>query len=222
MTSSKGTSKALALCSGLILLLLIIDQASKVWVKTSMVEGEMIEIASWFKLYFVENEGMAYGITIGSKLLLTLFRIIAMSAGLYYLIHIIRMQRFSLGFLLTLSLVIAGGFGNIIDCLFYGEIFSSSRGTVAQLVPWGSGYGDFLHGKVVDMLYFPIIRTTYPGWSPVHAGEPFIFFSPIFNFADACISVGVVLLLLFYRRSFSLALEHLSPQRTEETDSTAQ
>nr|WP_314439948.1 lipoprotein signal peptidase [uncultured Porphyromonas sp.] len=222
MTSSKGTSKALALCSGLILLLLIIDQASKIWVKTSMVEGEMIEIVSWFKLYFVENEGMAYGITIGSKLLLTLFRIIAMSAGLYYLIRIIRMQRFSLGFLLTLSLVIAGGFGNIIDCLFYGEIFSSSRGAVAQLVPWGSGYGDFLHGKVVDMLYFPIIRTTYPEWSPVHAGEPFIFFSPIFNFADACISVGVVLLLLFYRRSFSLVLELLSPQRPEETDSTAQ
>ena len=222
MTSSKGTSKALVLCSGLILLLLIIDQASKIWVKTSMVEGEMIEIASWFKLYFVENEGMAYGITIGSKLLLTLFRIIAMSAGLYYLIRIIRMQRFSLGFLLTISLVIAGGFGNIIDCLFYGEIFSSSRGAVAQLVLWGSGYGDFLHGKVVEMLYFPIIRTTYPEWSPVHAGEPFIFFSPIFNFADACISVGVVLLLLFYRRSFSLALELLSPQRTEETDSTAQ
>ena len=121
-----------------------------------------------------------------------------MGAGVYYLVRLLRLRRFSLGFCLTLGLVIAGGLGNVIDCLFYGEIFSSSRGAVAQLVPWGEGYGTFLHGKVVDMLYFPIIQTTYPSWSPIHAGEPFVFFSPIFNFADACISVGVALLLLCY------------------------
>lgn len=218
MTVTKSTSKHLLLCSLLILLLLVIDQASKIWVKTTMVEGQMIEISSWFKLYFVENEGMAYGITIGSKLLLTLFRIIAMSIGLYGLMRLIRSAGFSLGFYLTLSLVIAGGFGNIIDSLFYGEVFTSSHGAVAQWVAWGEGYGDFLHGKVVDMLYFPIIRTTYPSWSPIHAGEPFIFFSPIFNFADACISVGVALLLLFYRRSFSEALESYSSKDKSESN----
>jgi hypothetical protein len=166
----------------------------------------------------VENEGMAYGITIGSKLLLTLFRILAMSAGLYFLIRIIRMGQFSLPFILCISLVVAGGFGNIIDCLFYGEVFTSSHGSVAQFVPWGQGYGDFLHGKVVDMLYFPIIRTTYPSWSPIHAGEPFVFFSPIFNFADSCITVGVLILLLFYRKTCTTALELL--QRKGKTPST--
>ena len=177
----------------------------------------MHEITSWFKIYFVENEGMAYGITLGSKLLLTLFRILAMGAGVYYLVRLLRLRRFSLGFCLTLGLVIAGGLGNVIDCLFYGEIFSTSRGAVAQLVPWGEGYGTFLHGKVVDMLYFPIIQTTYPSWSPIHAGEQFVFFSPIFDFADACISVGVALLLLCYRRTFSTALDTLFPSKDKDT-----
>lgn len=130
------SSKTTLLTTAFIVLLLVIDQASKIWVKTSMVEGEMHEITSWFKIYFVENEGMAYGITLGSKLLLTLFRILAMGAGVYYLVRLLRLRRFSLGFCLTLGLVIAGGLGNVIDCLFYGEIFSTSRGAVAQLVPW--------------------------------------------------------------------------------------
>ena len=207
MTEGKGTRNNLLICLAFVVLLLVIDQVTKIWVKTTMIEGEMHEITSWFKIYFVENEGMAYGITIGSKLLLTLFRILAMSAGLYFLIRIIRTGRFSLPFYLCLSLVIAGGFGNIIDCLFYGEVFTSSHGSVAQLVSWGQGYGDFLQGKVVDMLYFPIIRTTYPSWSPIHAGEPFIFFSPIFNFADSCITTGVLALLLFYRKTCTTALE---------------
>lgn len=215
------STKTALLTGGFVLLLLLIDQVTKIWVKTSMVEGEMHQITSWFKIYFVENEGMAYGITFGSKLLLTLFRIIAMGAGVYYLVQLIRTGRFSLGFCLTLGLVIAGGLGNVIDCLFYGEVFSASRGAVAQFVSWGQGYGTFLHGKVVDMLYFPLIETTYPTWSPFHAGEPFVFFSPIFNFADACISVGVALLLFCYRRTFAEALESLSPSRaTKDTPHT--
>ena len=218
MTEGKGTRNNLIICLAFIFLLLVIDQVTKIWVKTTMIEGEMHEITSWFKIYFVENEGMAYGITIGSKLLLTLFRILAMSAGLYFLIRIIRTGRFSLPFYLCLSLVIAGGFGNIIDCLFYGEVFTSSHGSVAQLVSWGQGYGDFLQGKVVDMLYFPIIRTTYPSWSPIHAGEPFIFFSPIFNFADSCITSGVLALLLFYRKTCTTALELL--QKKKHSSST--
>ena len=218
MTKGKGTRNNLLICLVFVVLLLVIDQVTKIWVKTTMIEGEMHEITSWFKIYFVENEGMAYGITIGSKLLLTLFRILAMSAGLYFLIRIIRTGRFSLPFYLCLSLVIAGGFGNVIDCLFYGEIFTSSHGAVAQLVPWGQGYGDFLQGKVVDMLYFPILRTTYPSWSPIHAGEPFIFFSPIFNFADSCITTGVLALLLFYRKTCTTALELL--QKKKHSSST--
>ena len=127
------SSKTTLWTTAFIVLLLVIDQASKIWVKTSMVEGEMHEITSWFKIYFVENEGMAYGITLGSKLLLTLFRILAMGAGVYYLVRLLRLRRFSLGFCLTLGLVIAGGLGNVIDCLFYGEVFSRGSGTARPL-----------------------------------------------------------------------------------------
>ncbi len=178
-----------------------------------MVEGEQIEIFSWFRIYFIENEGMAYGITLGSKLLLTLFRLFAMSLGCFYLYRIVRSQKYKMPFLLCLSLIIAGGLGNIIDCLFYGEVFTSSVGQVAKFVSWGDGYGDFLHGKVVDMLSFPIIRTTYPDWFPMWAGEPFVFFSPIFNFADACISVGVFLLFLCYPRTFTELLDSFSKEK---------
>ena len=174
------SSKTILWTTAFIVLLLVIDQASKIWVKTSMVEGEMHEITSWFKIYFVENEGMAYGITLGSKLLLTLFRILAMGAGVYYLVRLLRLRRFSLGFCLTLGLVIAGGLGNVIDCLFYGEIFSTSHGAVAQLVPWGEGYGTFLHGKVVDFI----------SW---HIGNAYW---PTFNVADVGICVGVGLLVI--------------------------
>lgn len=203
----------------MVLFLLLVDQVIKIWVKTTMIETQMHEITSWFKIYFIENEGMAYGITLGSKLLLTVFRLVAMSAAAYYLIKLVRGRVYSFSFVACLAMIVAGGFGNIIDSVFYGEIFTSSRGEVARLVPWGEGYGTLLHGKVVDMFYFPIIRTTYPDWFPFHAGKEFIFFSPIFNFADACISVGVIALLLFYPRTFSQMLDGIgkkSPKASEQ------
>lgn len=199
-----------------VLTLLIIDQAIKIWVKTTMVETQAHEITSWFYIYFIENEGMAYGITLGSKLFLTLFRVIAMGLSAYYLSRLIKQGTYAVGFIMCLALIVAGGVGNIIDSLFYGEIFTSSVGQVSQLVPWGEGYGGFLHGKVVDMFYFPLIKTTYPEWFPFYGGEPFIFFAPVFNFADACISVGVAALLLFYPRTFAHMLDAIGKKKGNE------
>lgn len=184
-----------------------------------MMEGEKIEIFSWFRIYFIENEGMAYGITLGNKLFLTLFRLIAMSIGSWYLYRVVSRGGYPMGFLVCLALIIAGGWGNIIDCVFYGEIFTSSVGQVADFVPWGMGYGELLHGKVVDMLSFPLIQTTYPDWFPFWGGEPFVFFGPIFNFADSCISTGVFILLLCYPRTFSALLEGKSDEDKEKDKS---
>ncbi len=181
-----------------------------------MIESQVYEITSWFKIHFLENEGMAYGITLFSKLLLTLFRIVAMSFASFVLYKIVRSRAYKLGFVLSLAFVVAGGIGNIIDCVFYGKIFTSSQGDLAHLVSWGEGYGDLFYGKVVDMLHFPMIQTVYPDWVPHFGGQPFVFFSPVFNIADSCISVGVAVLLLFYPRTFSAMLESFGSKKTED------
>ncbi len=182
-----------------IAIILIIDQIIKVEVKTTMSLGEAIHVTDWFYIEFIENNGMAYGMTLFNKLVLSIFRIIAVSAIGMFIYRLVR-QKHSTGYLVCLSMVLAGAAGNIIDCMFYGLIFEpSTTYTVSSIVPFGEGYSTFLHGKVVDMFYFPIIQTTWPLWMPFCGGEEFVFFSPVFNFADACISVGVVLLLLFYR-----------------------
>ncbi len=179
--------------------ILIIDQAIKIEVKTTMSLGEAIRVTDWFYIEFIENNGMAYGMTLFNKLVLSVFRIIAVSAIGMFIYRLVR-QNHSTGYLVCLSMVLAGAAGNIIDCMFYGLIFEpSTTYSVSSFVPFGEGYSTFLHGKVVDMFYFPIIQTTWPQWMPFCGGEEFVFFSPVFNFADACISVGVVLLLLFYR-----------------------
>ncbi len=196
------------------------DQSSKIWVKIHMIEGDVYEIFSWFKIRFLENEGMAYGITLFSKLLLTLFRIVAMSGASYVLYKLIRTRTYGLGFLMALSLVVAGGIGNIIDCVFYGEVFSSSQGQLADFVSWGMGYGELFYGKVVDMLHFPLIDTVYPEWFPIYGGERFVFFSPVFNIADSYISVGVALLLLFYPRTFSKMLENIGSKKDTEASNS--
>lgn len=164
---------------------------------------ETISVTSWFKICFIENNGMAYGMELGSKLFLSIFRILAISVGVYYIyLQINKKARF--GYVACLAMVIAGALGNVIDCMFYGLVFNaSSEYYTSFVVPFGTGYAPFLMGKVVDMFYFPLIVTTWPEWVPVYGGSEFIFFSPIFNFADASISVGVALLLIFYRKELS-------------------
>ena len=190
-----------------IFFILLIDQISKIWVKTNMALYDSIEITKWFKIYFVENNGMAFGIEAIGKLFLSIFRIIAVGFIGVYLAKVIR-KDYKFGFIICISMVLAGAFGNIIDSVIYGEIFSASYpGHVAQYVPIGEGYSSWLHGKVVDMLYFPLIETTLPNWVPFWGGREILFFRFIFNLADASISVGVALLLLFYRKTLSHSLQ---------------
>ena len=190
-----------------IFIVIAIDQTSKIWVKTNMALYDSIEIAKWFKIYFVENNGMAFGIEAIGKIFLSIFRIIAVVFIGIYLTKIIK-KNYKTGFIVCISMVLAGAFGNIIDSVFYGEIFSASYpGHVANLVPIGEGYSSWLHGKVVDMLYFPLIETTLPNWVPIWGGAEILFFRFIFNLADASISVGVALLLLFYRKTLSHSLQ---------------
>lgn len=202
----KHSSRAISngwLAALLVAAILVVDQLIKIWVKTHMTLHESIRVTDWFYLSFIENNGMAYGMQLGSKLVLSLFRVVAIGLLAYYLVQQVR-KRARTGYQICLAMVLAGALGNLIDCMFYGLIFNaSSPHYVSYFVEFGTGYAPFLMGKVVDMFYFPLIVTTWPEWVPFVGGGEFIFFSPVFNFADACISVGVVLLLLFYREEIS-------------------
>lgn len=200
MKLSKGRGAVL-----IVMLLLLLDQVLKIWVKTHFQLHESIEITPWFYLYFTENPGMAFGIEVIGKLFLTVFRIVAVGFIGYYLYKLVK-ANYSFGFIACVSLVLAGAVGNIIDSVFYGVIFDHSYGQVASFLPEGGGYGEWLHGKVVDMFYFPLIKTTWPDWLPIWGGQEFIFFRPIFNLADSAICVGVFALLLFYRHTLSKSL----------------
>lgn len=187
----------------LVLAILLVDQTIKIAVKTNMTLHECIPVFSWFKILFIENNGMAYGMEIGSKLLLSILRVLLVGVISLYAYRVAA-KGVRTGFIVCLSMIVAGALGNIIDGMFYGLIFEES--TIVQsasLVPFGEGYAPFMMGKVVDMFYFPIIDTYWPQWLPFVGGNRFIFFSPVFNFADACISVGVILLVLFYRKEIS-------------------
>ena len=182
-----------------IVVLLVIDQIIKIAVKTNMHLYESIWITDWFQIHFIENNGMAFGLSFINKYVLTIFRIVAVTLIAIYLHRQIQQGARTI-YIVLLSLLLAGAAGNIIDCMFYGEIFTaSSPFYVSYLVPFGQGYSGFLTGKVVDMFYFPLIVTTWPDWMPFWGGDEFIFFSPVFKFADACVGVSVVALFLFCR-----------------------
>lgn len=192
---------------------LIIDQVIKLSVKLGMRLYEGIHITDWFYIYFTENPGMAFGMEIFGKLFLTLFRIAAICFLVYY-VGKIRGKGFPKGYLVCVALIIAGAMGNVIDCVLYGPLFSESTPyAVSHLVSWGDGYAPILKGKVVDMFYFPLVEWNWPSWLPLIGGNHFVFFSPIFNFADACISCGVVAILLFYSKCMNWGLEGPASER---------
>ena len=210
---TKGQLSAL-----IVIAVLFIDQIIKIWVKTSMYLHESIKITDWFYIYFTENNGMAFGMEIFNKFFLTSFRVIAAIAIAWLLVQYVK-KNYKTGFLVCVSLILAGAVGNIIDCVLYGEIFSeSTRATLANFVPLGEGYSDWFYGKVVDMFYFPIIDTHWPQWMPFVGGEHFIFFSPIFNFADAAISCGIITLILFYGKYLNDIMEKSTDKKAKKED----
>jgi signal peptidase II len=200
----------------IVILILAIDQALKFWIKTHMfMQQEFVIFPNWFRIHFIENEGMAYGLKFGGdfgKILLTMFRLVAVVVGFVYMKKLIR-EKYSTGLLICGSLILAGAAGNLIDSMFYGLIFNDSVGyEVAKFMPAGGGYGSFLHGRVVDMLYFPIYEGYLPKWVPFKGGDYFVFFRPVFNIADAAISTGVITILLFQKRFFG---KHMQPKAVE-------
>jgi signal peptidase II len=180
-------------------LVLIADQCLKLWVKTHFYLGESLQLLPFFELRFVQNNGMAFGMELGSKLFLSLFRIVVVAALTWYIIKLCRRPATPRGYIVTLSLIAAGAFGNIVDCVLYGEIFNNPYPPeVAQFVPWGEGYSSLFRGLVVDMLYFPLFKFTWPASVPLLGGCTWSFFDPVFNIADSAITVGMFILVIFY------------------------
>ena len=203
----------------IILLIIVMDQALKYYIKTHFYYGQEVNvIGDWFKLHFIENEGMAFGMKISQaeigKLILTLFRLVAVVFGFFFLKKLCD-KGYGKGVLICGALILAGALGNLIDSVFYGLIFTESSFHLAQLVPFGQGYGKLFHGKVVDMLYFPMVDTVVPSWVPFKGGQRFQFFEPVFNIADAAISVGVMILLFFQKKLLNNQSPKPAAQLTE-------
>lgn len=199
-----------------IVAVIIIDQCVKIWVKTHFYYGEELQITTWFRLLFIENNGMAFGMELGSKTLLTWFRIIAVIGFAYYLFKIRNRADLPRGYVVCIALITAGAAGNVIDCIAYGLIFDAPGfPEVAQLFPPDGGYGTIFNGRVVDMLYFPLCEWDWPMWFPLLGGQHFVFFQPIFNVADAALSVSVITLIIFYAKHLSGSEENNAAQDDE-------
>ena len=200
----------------IVVLVLLVDQVLKIWIKTNMTLGqEFPVIGNWFIIHFVENNGMAFGFEFGGnygKIFLSLFRVIAVFGIGWYILQLIK-KGLPMGFIACVSLIFAGAIGNIIDSAFYGLIFNDSYGEVSTLFPAGGGYASFLHGRVVDMFYFPLFSGIFPNWVPFVGGTDFQFFRPVFNVADSAISVGIFSIIIFYRKQFN----NLNKKEKEES-----
>jgi signal peptidase II len=200
-----------------ILLILLVDQTTKIWIKTHLFLNESIPITQWFEIRFVENNGMSMGIEVIPKLFLSIFRIVASFAIIYYLYLLVK-KNYPFGYIICIVMIFAGAIGNIIDSIFYGVVFSDSTSfSKAILFPSEGGYGSWLHGKVVDMFYFPLFEFIWPSWIPWVGGSEFIFFRYIFNTADASISIGIIILFLFYKNTFSESFEKNKTTQKETT-----
>ena len=202
----------------IIILVIIADQAFKIWVKTNFYMGEDYEITSWFHLKFIENNGMAFGLELWNKIVLTVGRIIAVGFFVYFLLKIPAKESLRTGFIVAMSLITAGAAGNIFDCVFYGQLFNNPYPPeLAQMLPPDGGYAGSFEGRVVDMLYFPFFSFYWPDWMPIVGGQHFEFFQYIFNIADSAICVGVFLLLFFYSKDVNIALQSLKKEDREDS-----